>query len=181
MSLLYIGFTHYQMQKHKNNNPTSGADYMIVLGARVHGTEPSLSLQYRINTAADYLLKSPNTIAIVSGGQGVNEDISEAQVMKDGLIALGVDRQRIIKEDQSTSTYENIKFSKKLIKDSAKRIIVVTNDYHLYRSILIGNQYGLDLEALPAKTPKQALLKSYAREYLALIKYYLLSMTNQIN
>ncbi|MGM9925740.1 MAG: YdcF family protein [Bacillus sp. (in: firmicutes)] len=180
ISLIYIGYVQYQIQKQKNSDPAYGADYMIVLGARVHGTTPSLSLKYRIETAADYLLKSPATIAIVSGGQGAGEDDSEAQIMKNELIALGVDSNRIIKEEKSTSTYENIKFSQKLLADNPKRILVVSNDYHLYRSVLIGNQYGLDLEALPAKTPAKALVKSYLREYLALIKYYLLSITNQI-
>ena len=180
ITIIYVGWVHYQIQKQAKSDPSYGADYMIVLGARVHGTEPSLSLQNRIEAAAKYLLKSPNTIAIVSGGQGHGEDDSEAEIMSKELIALGVNSDQIIKEDQSTNTYENNKFSQRLIIDQSKRVLVVSNDYHLYRAVLIGKKYDLHLEALPAKTPKQALMKSYAREYLALIKYYLLSMTNQI-
>lgn len=180
ISLIYIIYISLQFYKYKNSSPALGADYMIVLGARVHGTEPSLSLQKRIEAAAQYLKKSPQTIAIVSGGQGPGEDETEAEIMKQELISLGIEETRILKEDQSTSTYENIEFSKPLLSKKNNRTVVVTNDYHLYRAILIGKQFDVTLEPLAAKTPAQALIKSYAREYLALIKYYLLSFTKQI-
>lgn len=156
-----------------HQKPPKQADYMIVLGAKVMGTVPSLSLQYRIDTAARYLKEHEKTIVIVSGGQGVDEDISEAEVMRKGLVDTGIDEGRIIIEDQSTSTYENIIFSKKLIPSDLKTGLLVTNDYHLYRASMVARQEGLEVTGLPAKTPVISLVKSYVREYLAITKYYL--------
>ena len=148
-------------------------DYVIVLGAKVKGTIPSLSLQNRIDEAARFLIEHEKTIVIVTGGQGADEDISEAKVMQQGLIAQGIDEERIILEGKSTSTYENIIFSKALIPSGLDTGLLVTNDYHLYRASLIARQEGLDVTGLPAKTPGVTVVKSYLREYLAITKFYL--------
>lgn len=97
------------------------ADYMILLGAKVKGTEPSYSLQYRIDKAAEYLKTHEQTIVIVSGGKGKGEDISEARAMKKGLMKQSIAEQRIIMEDRSTNTDENIEFSKSLIPANKKK------------------------------------------------------------
>ncbi|WP_438825314.1 YdcF family protein [Bacillus sp. JJ1609] len=171
--LIYVGFLHINIVHHGNMAAPKNADYIIVLGARVKGTVPSLALQERIDSAAEYLKENKNTIAIASGGKGPGEDISEAESIKKELVAHGIDESRIILEDQSTDTYENIGFSKKLIPEHAKSGVLVTNDFHIFRAKMIAVNEGLDLGGLPAKTPIQALLKSYIREYLALTKYYL--------
>lgn len=171
--LIYIGILHYKIIHHGNLAPPEKADYLIVLGARVKGTVPSLALQARIDSAAEYLKENEDTIAIASGGKGPGEDISEAESIKNELMALGIDRSRILIEDQSTDTYENIGFSKKLIPHGAKVGLLVTNDFHIFRAKMIAANEGLDLNGLPAKTPVQAVVKSYIREYLALTKYYL--------
>ncbi|MCL6574323.1 MAG: YdcF family protein, partial [Bacillus sp. (in: Bacteria)] len=80
---------------------------------------------------------------------------------------------RIILEDRSTDTYENIRFSKKLIPLNAKQGLVVTNNFHIYRSISIARDLELEVEGLPTKTPIKAVLKSYIREYMAITKFYL--------
>lgn len=146
-------------------------DYIIVLGARVKGETPSLSLEYRIDAAANYLLEHSNCIAILSGGQGNGEDISEAEAMKRGLIEYGISSSRLILEDTSTNTKENIAFSKELIPSHLKSGAVVTNDYHLYRTIKIAEKQDLNLIGIPAKTPKIARLKSHIREYAAITSY----------
>ncbi len=110
---------------------------------------------------------------IASGGQGPGEDISEALAMQKGLIKRGIDKSRILLEDQSTDTHENIEFSKKLIPIQAKIGVIVTNDFHLYRSIMNARDQGLQVHGLPAKTPLITVPKSYIREYLAITKYYL--------
>ncbi|WP_370458110.1 YdcF family protein [Bacillus sp. BPN334] len=102
----------YNIYKHGQMNATYDADYIIVLGSKVNGTKPSYSLQYRIDKAAEYLQSHEKTIAIVSGGKGKGEDISEALAMKNGLMKLKIAEDRIIMEDKSTSTDENIKLSK---------------------------------------------------------------------
>ena len=167
MSVLEIKIYQSSHQK----IPTD-ADYVIVLGARVNGAVPSLSLQYRIDAAAQYLLKNEETIVIVSGGQGPDEDISEAEAMRRGLVAQGIEAERIILEDKSASTYENIIFSKKLIPSGLETGVLVSNDYHLYRAGLIAKKEGLKVSGFPAKTPKSALIKSHMREYLSITKQY---------
>ncbi|MBA9025106.1 YdcF family protein [Peribacillus huizhouensis] len=172
LGAIYIAFLHNNIHQAIQKEASNHADYLIVLGAQVRGTVPSLALQYRINTAADYLTKNKSTIAIVSGGQGNGEDISEAEAMKQGLVKCGIDESRIIMEDRSTSTYENIKYSKLLIPKGAVRGFIVTNDFHVYRAEKIAASQGLKLQGISAETPKVVLVKSYIREYMAITKFY---------
>ncbi|RHW42330.1 YdcF family protein [Neobacillus notoginsengisoli] len=174
--ILYIGFLHIKIIQHSKEVHSKDTEYLIVLGARVKGYVPSLALQARIEAAADYLRNNPKAIAIASGGQGPGENITEAIAIKEGLERLGVEGNRIILEDKSTSTYENISFSKKLIPKGLKKGLIVTNDFHVYRAKMIAKKYGLDLGGLPAETPRMAIVKSYAREYLAITKFYLTSV-----
>lgn len=169
----YFGFLHMKIQESIHQQIPENADYLIILGARVKGSVPSLSLQYRIDKAAEYLSANKHTVVIVSGGKGPGEDISEAKAMQQGLIAQGIEEARIMMEDKSTTTHENIVFSKELIPDIAASGLIVSNDFHIYRAVEIAKKEGLDMNGLPAKTPKVSLLKSYTREYLAITKYYL--------
>lgn len=173
--ILYVGFLHLKIQQHAKDKPAKGADYIIILGARVKGKVPSLALQARIEAAARYMRDNPSTIGIASGGRGPGEDISEAEAIKRELMRQGIDETRILMEDRSTSTYENIAFSKKLLPEGLHKGLVVTNTFHLFRAKMIASDNGLKLGGLPANTPAQAVVKSYAREYLALTKYYLTS------
>ncbi len=173
IGMIYIAYIHMKMYQSSHQEIPKQVDYIIVLGAKVNGATPSLSLQNRIDAAARFLANHEETIAIVSGGQGADEDISEAEVMRRGLVAQGIDEERVIIEDKSTSTYENIIFSKKLIPSHLQTGLLVTNDYHLYRASLIAKKEGLAITGLPAKTPGLAVVKSYVREYLAITKYYL--------
>lgn len=116
--------------------PEQGLDYVVVLGAKVNGTQPSGALRNRIQVAAEYMKNNPETVCIASGGKGNDEDISEAQCILDGLTARGIDASRIILEDASTSTLENIRFSLKKIDDPQNaRIGIVTNNFHIYRAM----------------------------------------------
>ncbi|PEZ03611.1 cytoplasmic protein [Bacillus sp. AFS018417] len=170
----YMSTLQYIIYKHGHMEAPNNADYMIVLGAGVKGTEPSYSLQYRIDKAAEYLKTHQQTIVIVSGGKGKGEDISEALAMKRGLIKQGIQEERIIMEDRSTNTDENIKFSKSLIPANKKKGIIVTNDFHMYRAKKIAEKQGLQLEGLSARTPKPIIIQSNVREYLAITKYWLM-------
>ena len=126
--------------------PEQDADYIIVLGAKVNPNAPSLTLQKRINAAYDYLIAHPTTKVIASGGQGWDEPMSEAKCIADELIAMGISPDRIILEDQSTSTVENIRLSRELFEDSADlTVLVVTNDFHCIRASAIARRY-LDAE-----------------------------------
>lgn len=171
--VIYFAFLHLKIREHSNETAAGHGEYLIILGARVKGNVPSLSLQNRIDTAADFMKKNNNSIAIASGGQGPGEEISEAEAIKNGLLEHGISESRILIEDKSTNTVENIGFSKKLIPKHLNSGMLVSNDYHLYRAKSIAKDQGLDLAGLPAKTPAVAVPKSYLREYLAITKYHL--------
>ncbi|MEH7238208.1 YdcF family protein [Bacillus sp. JJ1562] len=173
IGIAYFGIIHYKISHYVDAVPPKNADYLVVLGAKVNSEIPSLALQYRIDAAAEYAKENENTILIASGGQGPGEDITEAEAIRRELVKKGISESRIFLEDRSTSTYENIQFSKEFIPQDAKLGIIVTNDYHLYRSIQIARDAGLKVEGLPAKTPQITLLKAYSREYLSVTKYYL--------
>ncbi|MGG1341453.1 YdcF family protein [Bacillus toyonensis] len=172
---VYAVFLQYNIYKHGHMKATDDADYIIVLGSKVNGTKPSYSLQYRIDKAAEYLKSHEKTIAIVSGGQGKGEDISEALAMKQGLMKQNIAEERIIMEDKSTSTDENITFSKPLIPANMKKGMIVTNDFHMFRAKKIAAKQGLQLEGLPAKTPKPIIISSNVREYLAITQYWFMN------
>ncbi|MFF2450771.1 YdcF family protein [Neobacillus sp. NPDC058068] len=173
LGLIYIGLLQFKISQYSDVEAPKNADYLIVLGASVRGTVPSLAFASRINAATKYLKENKDTVVIASGGKGPGEDISEAESIKIELVKQGISESRIILEDRSTDTYENIDYSKKLIPEDAKLGLVVTNTFHLYRAISIARDQGLDVQGLPAKTPLKALVKSYTREYLAITKFYL--------
>lgn len=173
LGLIYVGILQFKISQHIQTEVPQNTDYIIVLGARVKGTVPSLAFASRIKAAASYLKQNENTIAIASGGKGPGEEISEAESIKRELIKLGISESRILLEDRSTDTYENISFSKRLIPENAQTGLIVTNTFHIYRAVSIARDQGLDVKGLPAKTPLSALVKSYTREYLAISKFYL--------
>lgn len=122
-------------------------DAVIVLGAAVHGEKPSLALRRRLDKAAEYHKKNPYALIIVSGGQGPQEDISEAEAMEKYLLSKGVDPDMIIKEDRSTSTEENFKFSKEILDTlfpEGFSVGYISNDYHIYRAGLIASRAGIE-------------------------------------
>lgn len=138
------------------------ADYLIVLGAGVNGTVPSLSLRDRLNAAAAYLKEHPDCVAIVSGGQGPGEDITEAEAMETALIAAGIAPERIIPEDKATSTEENLRFSFALIGDPAEATVaVLSSEYHLCRAKLLAQRQGETVYGIPARTSKPLLRLGY--------------------
>ncbi|MBQ9885859.1 MAG: YdcF family protein [Lachnospiraceae bacterium] len=154
--------------------PQKGADYVLVLGAKVNGTVPSLSLMYRINKAYDYLVENENTKAIVCGGKGNDENISEAEAMKNSLIAKGIDESRIIVEDKSTSTKENIEFAMKLMDSPDSSVVVTTNSYHVFRAVGIAQKAGLKTASgNPAGCVWRLIPQDFTREFFAVIKDFL--------
>ena len=152
-------------------------DYVIILGGRVYGDKPSNSLNERIKTATKYLKEHEDIKVVASGGTGKGEEISEAEAIKKELVKNGIDENRIIKEDKSKNTVENLKFSlEKINEDRAVnnekvKVLIVTNGYHLYRSKKIAELLGYEAYGLPAATPFISIPKSYLREFLSIIKF----------
>ena len=146
-------------------------DYVIVLGAQVRESGPSKALRYRLDRTIDYLEENPDTICIVSGGQGHNEPFSEAQGMADYLQKHGIAENRIIQESKSESTMENIVNSKKLMRQENASVGIVTNDFHMFRALQIAHANGLkQAQGIAASSPKDMLVNNMVREFFAEIK-----------
>ena len=149
-------------------------DYVVVLGAQVRKSGPSKALRYRLDTAADYLRNSPDTICIVSGGKGANEPFPEAQGMADYLKAHGIEEGRILQESKSKTTQENIVNSKKLIAGDNASVGIITNDFHMFRALQIAHDNGLDeTQGIAAGSPPDMLVNNMVREFFAEIKFLL--------
>lgn len=148
-----------------------GADYVIVLGAQVRGETPTKTLVRRVQAAAGYLKGNPQTQVIVSGGQGRGEDISEARCMKQLLMDMGISEERIIEEDTSTDTYENIKNSLQICgKD--KKLVIVTCGYHMFRARALAAKAGaLHVDGLASASDRLLMVNYYVREFFAVLKY----------
>ncbi len=149
----------------KDNNRT-----MIVLGCQVKKSGPSLMLRGRLEKAYEYLSQNPDTICIVSGGKGDDEHMSEAQAMYDWLTEKGIDKSRIIKEDKSTSTLENLRFSGEILKSMGKdnNVILVTDGFHQYRASLQAVSLDYDTRNLSSDTAFFLLPTYWVREWFAL-------------
>ena len=174
IGLLLFIWLGYEIEQGPKNKADGTNDYVIILGAKVkHGGVPSLSLRNRLDVAADYLHKYPHVKAIVSGGQGADEDRTEASVMFDILVEKGIAAERILLEDKSTSTYENLLNSKNLLPENVTEITIISNDFHLKRATILAEKIGLQADTVAASTPKVVEVKSRLRERLALVKAYL--------
>ena len=155
------------------STPPEDLECLIVLGAMVRPDGlPTRALRYRLEAARSYLAEHPATIAIVSGGQGADEPVSEAVAMACWLADRGVGSERIIQESASTTTAENLSLSTQLVPGLRKRRVgIVTNDFHLYRSLLIARKQGFQrVWGIPAASTPENLPVNLARECFALIK-----------
>lgn len=144
----------------------------VVLGCKVRGSVPSLMLGRRLEAAFEYLDKNPDIIAVVSGGQGDGEDISEAECMKRYLTDKGISEDRIIMEDRSTDTEENLRFSKKILDDrcDSEEIVIITDSFHQFRASLIAGKLGIKTKSVSADTPLYLLPTYWVREWFGVIE-----------
>lgn len=156
---------------------TLDEDAVIVLGCAVHGYTPSNSLIMRLNKCIEYTQINKAAVIVVSGGQGPQEKISEAEAMADYLVANGVDSNRILIENKATSTNENFINSKKILDEhfqgNSYKTCFITNHFHTYRAGELARLNGLDTSCYSAKTPATAMLMCYVREVMAVVKLWL--------
>ena len=147
---------------------TSATDQttVIVLGCKVNGTEPSYALWNRTDTAVKYLETHPDAVAILSGGQGWDEGISEAECMKHIMEEAGIDESRYFVEDKSTSTDENFAFSKKIMEENtlSANVAIATHDYHQLRASIIAEKNGLTPASLPCGSVHWSKATFFTRE-----------------
>ncbi len=180
LGLLVVGITEAIIIKASFGSPKAHCDYVVVLGAKVRDDGPSVSLWDRINAAYDYLTAHPDVTAIVSGGQGLDEPMSEAQAMYDELVKLGIDPERIWLEDKATSTWENLNFALDLIEEKTgqrpTKLGVLSSEYHLFRASLFAKACGVEeFVGVPARTsrPSQAI-NHFMREVAGVWHYIIL-------
>lgn len=157
-----------------NIDVNQDVNYVIVLGAGLNGDKVSKRLEGRLQRGLEYLKVKTDVKAIVSGGQGADELISEAEAMGRYLISRGIDEDRIIYEDKSTSTMENIYFSKRIINDISDKkdikVLIVTSDYHMFRAKMICRKLGLQSFGISSESPIGTRINYLIREYFTVIK-----------
>ena len=156
-------------------DPVVEVDYLIILGAGLNGEQLSWTLWERMQKGLDYLEENPKAKVVLSGGQGPGENISEAEGMRRFLVGQGIADERILKEDQSTSTMENFRYSKAILVRQAgfqdsERVAVITNDFHLFRSKILARRNGLIPVGISSPTPWYLVPNVYLREYFAVVK-----------
>lgn len=160
------------------SEPDADADYVIVLGAAVYGEEPSITVKNRVKSAVSYLKKHPSSKAVASGGQGDGEDISEAECMRRLLVHYGIQDSRILMEDRSSSTMENLSFSKAVIESdggSADKAVIVSSSYHLYRAKRMASSLGMQAYGLACSDGYPVYMCGmFLREALGIYKLWIL-------
>ena len=133
------------------------AEYVLILGGPLNGEKPSELLMERIKTAAEYLKEHPEMKAVCSGGiKGKAQRLSEAQIMKNALLQLGVEEERILLEEQAKTTLQNFQFTKAMVGENAK-VIYVTSAFHIWRSSFIMEKAGVNYIPLPAPNGAHSL------------------------
>ena len=173
--LLYVIICCVLIFSHFADGAREAPDVLIVLGAQVHPEGPSIILRHRLDTAAEVMEQYPQTKCIVSGGQGDNEHTPEARVMRDYLIANGVEPSRIRTEETSLNTIGNIRNCLPLIDAEHDRVGIVTNDFHLFRGVAIAKKQGIR-NAFGIAAPSRAfyLPHNMLRECVGILKDKLL-------
>lgn len=158
-----------------SKNTDKELDYIVVLGAQLKTTGPSRVLQYRLDTAYEYLTAHPDTKVIVSGGQGSNEPASEAQGMYDYLVKRGIEPDRIVLEDKSVNTEQNIRFSKEFLQADADKVGIVSNNFHVFRAVKLAKAAGYrNVVGIAAPATAFYLPNNMLREFFGVVKDFLM-------
>lgn len=162
------------MVKAMNDKPKNSQTTVVVLGCQINGETPSRMLKRRLDAAYDYLSENSDVKVIVSGGQGSDEVTSEADVMRKYLLKSGIEDSRIYMENKSTSTEENLRFSKEIIDKEGLcgEITIVTDGFHQLRADILAKKQGIEARNISASTEKWLLPTYWIREIYG-VAYYL--------
>ena len=161
----------------KMDNATFQEDAAVVLGAGIRGERVSLILAGRLDKAVEYSEKNPEAVIIVSGARGPQESITEALAMEKYLIGKGIPEERIVKEEEAASTYENLAYAKALLDELFEEpygIAVITNDFHMFRASRLAAKLGLDAARVHSSTIWYEIPKNYLRECVAIGKFLIM-------
>ena len=179
IGVILVAVTEFFIIRASLGEPKESCAYAVVLGAKVRESGPSASLWDRIYGARDYLEAHPDVIAVVSGGQGEDEPMTEAKAMYEKLVELGIDENRIWIEDKATSTWENLNFSLDLIEEKTgirpDTIGIVSSEYHLFRASLFADACGVSSVLIPARTSVfTQRINHFMREVAGVWHFYVL-------
>ncbi len=178
LGLLVVAATEAVILHASFGDPEEEVRYMVVLGAKVNPQGPSVSLWDRICGAYSYLEEHPDVIAVVSGGQGSDEPITEAECMFRELVELGIDPKRLWMEEEATSTWENLNFSLDLIEEKTgerpAKLGVLSSEYHLFRASLFAKRCGVEFVGIPARTSRLSQAINHFMREVAGVWHYLL-------
>lgn len=204
----YIAFLSYSLATAASSKarfdalPEDEQLTVMVFGCYVRGEEPGRTLTTRLDAALSLLKRYPNADCIVSGGQGSNEAISEAEAMRRYLVSRGIAEERITLEDRSTNTSENLEYTFAILTgsesdgsaastpgspassnstDSAqsvdtdgRRLVGVSSEYHLPRIRMLSRALGREIETYPAYDANIGNTLIYTlREYMGVAKLWL--------
>ena len=159
-------------------------DYIIIHGSGlINGEKVPPLLAARIDKAIEAykVSEKENVKFIASGGQGLDEKISEAKAIRNYLIDKGIETEKIIIEDKSTNTYENLKFSKEIAEKEIENpvYLFISNNYHIFRATIYAKKLKMNGYGVGAKTAGYYIPSAFIREYVAIIfklKNYIFSI-----
>lgn len=169
--IIYASVISILMFRASKDSPKNGNTTLVVLGCKVRNGVPSEMLRLRLDAAYVFLAEHTGTPVVVSGGQGSDEIISEAQCMKEYLVKRGISEERIYMEDKSASTEENLKFSLELIEKEGlcRDITIVTDGYHQFRAEMLARRTGMEASNISSDTQDWLLPTYWVREWFGII------------
>lgn len=170
----FAGFLSFNMVRACLNRPEK-PNMVVVLGCQLWGEDPSPMLKKRLDKAYELLVRYPDIPVVVTGGQGDDEIISEGEGMKRYLVKRGISEDRIIVEDKSTSTYENIRNAFDITDKMglSRDITIATSEYHVYRASLMAKAQGAgEVTSAPSFTDINLLPAYWVREWLGISHFH---------
>lgn len=175
--LFIVAQAHIIPAEQGNSQIPDDVDAVIVLGCLVFGSEPSNMLRHRLDVAYEWLKNHPDCVAVLSGGQGKGEDVSEGQAMATYLEKKGIDPSRLLIESHAANTEDNLKNAARVLREArpnAQKVIVVTTDFHLYRGILLAEREGFEAYGKSSALTGGPIiwLNYHCREFASLVFMY---------
>lgn len=170
--VIYLVGMHLQMNRSLKQQLTADIDYLLILGSSLKSNEITQTLRSRLEKGAELLKEYPHLMVVVTGGKGSDILLPEAHLMQKVLIEeYGIDKERIILEDQAHNTFENLLWSKPLLPD--QKIAIITNDFHSIRTSFLAKRVGIKHVIVGARSPLPKRYKWELREHLAIIKSWI--------
>lgn len=176
--LVFLGLAVFVAAAGGAHRATGNEQAIIVLGAGLKGDTISNVLCRRLDAALEFAGAHPELPVVVTGGQGPGENRPEAHAMREYLLQHGLEPSRVLAEDRSTSTQENLRFALQVLAENGyhdvRRVAVVTNRFHCYRARLIAGRQGLEAATVPASLRWDNIPSCYVREVLAVLFYWII-------